>query len=260
MTTAARRASGSLAASLAAGVRRVLPACCVLVAFGAAASAAERCALVIANGAYEYLPALTRPAGDARLVAEALRSAGFVVTSFGNTSAGSLAALFDASCRDSAIAVVYYAGHGVQQAGESFMIAIDAKPADAELAGVPASGALGRLASDGRQAVVFIYDAARRGDIAGTAVTVRAAIPVRPQPGTNEAVLWSTAPGAGLVEPADGGNGAFALALSKALSTPGLSFEALTAQVRADVARATDGRQAPWLASSLANDITLVAQ
>lgn len=230
------------------------------------ADAADRCALVIANGAYEQLPSLTRPAYDARLVAHALQSIGFDVTSIDNATTDQLAAAFDGYCGKSpagSVALVYYAGHGIQVQHESYMIPTDAKPRspDARLPGIPVSGALGKLRAHGRQAAIFIHDASRENRIGGSAVSVDpvAGIPARPNPGVDEVILWSTSPGSGLADTA-GDNGPFALSLSNAAVVPGLSLDDMAGRVRGEVAQATNGRQVPWSASSLSHEVMLVAQ
>src|SRR5438105_10817494 len=89
----------------------------------------ERIALVIGNSAYRVDP-LDNPVNDARLIAGSLRSAGFNVTLHENLDRGALLnALreFGNRLNENTIAVVYYAGHGLQLRDRNYLIPIDAE-------------------------------------------------------------------------------------------------------------------------------------
>ena len=99
-----------------------------IVSFGLAALAAgpaqaeKRVALVIGNGAYAKVGKLSNPARDAAAVAALLRTAGFDAVEV-RTDLGAAAmrrALSDFSDRvaDADIAVVFYAGHGIEVDGK----------------------------------------------------------------------------------------------------------------------------------------------
>ena len=95
------------------------------------AAAADRVALVIGNGAYQKAPALANPPRDATDVAGALQRLEFKVTLLTNlTGAQTRKAIveFGHAAETSKIAVVFYAGHGMEIGGENWLI-----PTDAEL-------------------------------------------------------------------------------------------------------------------------------
>src|SRR6478735_695750 len=100
--------------------------------FGAGpAFAAKRVALVIANSAYQNAPQLTNPVNDGEVIAKTLREAGFdVVDSRHDLPAQetrrALREFADAA-RSADIAVVYYAGHGIEVDGSNYLIPVDAK-------------------------------------------------------------------------------------------------------------------------------------
>lgn len=100
--------------------------------FGAGpAFAGKRVALVLANSAYQHAPSLANPVNDGAVMAKTLKDAGFDVVD----SRHDLTALdtrrvlrdFADSTRDADIAVVYYAGHGIEVEGSNYLIAVDAK-------------------------------------------------------------------------------------------------------------------------------------
>src|SRR5271155_1785365 len=93
--------------------------------------AAKRVALVIGNSAYQNVPALANPINDGATMAATLTDAGFdVVDSRHDLSAiETRRALRDFSdaAHDADIAVIYYAGHGMEVDGENYLIPVDAK-------------------------------------------------------------------------------------------------------------------------------------
>jgi hypothetical protein len=85
------------------------------------AFAAKRVALIIGNSAYRNVPALTNPVNDGAVIAATLKEAGFdVVDSRHDLPAvETRRALRDFAdrARDADIAVIYYAGHGMEVDG-----------------------------------------------------------------------------------------------------------------------------------------------
>jgi uncharacterized caspase-like protein len=90
------------------------------VCLAAPALADVRVALVIANADYQKVAKLPNPPNDAKTMAAALRQVGFSVTEKANLSKRDLESAlkgFAAAAREADIAVIYYAGHGMEQAG-----------------------------------------------------------------------------------------------------------------------------------------------
>jgi uncharacterized caspase-like protein len=106
----------------------------VMLAAAPIAQAEKRVALVVGNSAYQHAGRLANPANDAADVAAALKKLGFqVIEGFDLDKAA-----FDRKVRDFAGAlkgadagVLFYAGHGMQVAGENYLVPIDAKAEDA---------------------------------------------------------------------------------------------------------------------------------
>ena len=97
--------------------------------FSDAALAEKRVALVIGNSAYENVARLGNPANDATAMTTILKEAGFDVDSRRNLKIGDMRRVFrdfaDKS-RDADVAVVYYAGHGIEVDGANYLIPVDA--------------------------------------------------------------------------------------------------------------------------------------
>jgi uncharacterized caspase-like protein len=93
------------------------------------ALADKRVALVIGNSAYQKVAKLGNPANDASAVAAMLKSAGFEVDSRLNLTASELRKSlreFGGKSRDADVAIVYYAGHGIELDGTNYLIPVDA--------------------------------------------------------------------------------------------------------------------------------------
>src|SRR4051794_8219517 len=110
----------------------IVPAMMLLGA--APASAENRLALVIGQSAYRSVPALPNPANDARAVTQMLTDSGFEVSSAGDLSQTQLrkkvsefAGKIAARGADT-VALVFYAGHGLQIDGENFLVPVDIDP------------------------------------------------------------------------------------------------------------------------------------
>src|SRR3954466_4402661 len=98
------------------------------------ASAESRLALVIGQSAYRSVPALPNPANDARAVTQMLTDSGFEVSTASDLSQGQMreavsefAGKIAAKGADT-IALVFYAGHGLQIDGENFLVPVDVDP------------------------------------------------------------------------------------------------------------------------------------
>ncbi len=95
------------------------------------AFADKRAALVIGNSGYQNVVQLTNPVHDAVAIADMLKATGFeVVESRRDLTAVEMRRVirdFSASAQTADVAVVYFAGHGLEVDGENYLIPIDAK-------------------------------------------------------------------------------------------------------------------------------------
>jgi uncharacterized caspase-like protein len=110
--------------------RWILAAAALLLA-NEPALAEKRVALVLGNSAYQNVAPLPNPANDAAKMAATLKDAGFDVVDSRRDlpAAETRRALRDFAdrARDADIAVVYYAGHGIEVDGSNYLIPVDAK-------------------------------------------------------------------------------------------------------------------------------------
>ncbi len=99
-----------------------------MLAVSAAAAAERRVALVIGNSKYESLSALVNPSTDAAAIAGALRGHGFEVFDYYDLGrADFLDALetFKREADTADVALVYYAGHGMEIDGKNVLAPVD---------------------------------------------------------------------------------------------------------------------------------------
>ncbi len=93
----------------------------------------QRIALVIGNSNYQNVTQLSNPDNDAKSVAQLLNAAGFEVilaTDVGHNEMIQVVQDFSGKIADrgpNTVAMVYYAGHGVQLAGENYLVPVDAR-------------------------------------------------------------------------------------------------------------------------------------
>jgi uncharacterized caspase-like protein len=101
---------------------------------GEAFAAERRVALVIGNSSYIHAPALDNPVNDVTAVSVMLEGAGFQVVetrnNLDNTAMRRVIREFSAKTRDADVAVVFYAGHGLEVDGINYLIPTDAKLAN----------------------------------------------------------------------------------------------------------------------------------
>jgi uncharacterized caspase-like protein len=113
------------------GAVRLLILLICLSCFGCSpALAGKRVALIIGNSAYQKVPPLTNPTSDAAALAAMFKAAQFdsVELKFDLPATELRRTLreFAARTRDADIAVVYYAGHGIELDGNNFLVPVDA--------------------------------------------------------------------------------------------------------------------------------------
>jgi hypothetical protein len=232
------------------------------------ALAENRVALVIGQSNYRAVVPLPNPANDAKAVSQMLTESGFEVLTAADLSqnelrakVGDFAAMVSAKGPDT-VALVFYAGHGLQIDGENFLVPVDIDPkreTDIPLQAVRLNDILNTLASVPSKTRILLLDSCRNNpfpDINKTAARGLAIVDAKTgAPGTF--MSFSTSPGA---EAEDGGgvNSPYTTALLAVAKEPGLSIEDTFKRVRVAVNKATEGRQTPWDSSSLTDDFRFV--
>ena len=113
---------------VSAFIRNVGVAVLLLVAQSSGALADKRVALVVGNSAYQNVAKLPNPANDAAAIADLLKKSGFSDVSLlqdaGNLEFKRAIRRFEDAARDADVAVIFYAGHGIEIGGTNYMIPV----------------------------------------------------------------------------------------------------------------------------------------
>ncbi|MEH2566595.1 caspase family protein [Bradyrhizobium sp. AZCC 2289] len=234
------------------------------------ALAEKRVALVIGNSNYQNVAALTNPANDATAIAETLRKASFdVVESRRDLKYMEMRRAlrdFTDKARGADIAVIYFAGHGLEVDGVNYVVPVDAtleRDADVDDEAI----ALNRIlfaAEPATKLRLIILDACRDNPFAkkmkrtiASRSLGRGLVGVeanRP----NTFIAFAAKEGSTAAD-GDGTNSPFSAALVKHLTRPGLDIRKAFGFVRDDVMNATGNQQEPYTTNSLGgNDVALV--
>lgn len=236
-----------------------------------AAALERRVALVIGNGAYEHTTPLRNPTNDAADVAAALKRLGFDVVVSTNATGAALAEVlsnFTKLLQGADVALLFYAGHGVQFGGRNHLLPIDARLSN-EFAlrreAIAVDDVLASMEAQARTSIVFL-DACRNNPLAeqlqrslkgsdrsGVVTRGLARMELR---GGNTLVAYATAPGE-VAEDGQGRNSPFVEALLRHIETPGVDIEVVMKDVTSDVRQATRNRQKPERLSRLEGKLVL---
>jgi uncharacterized caspase-like protein len=245
-------------------------AICSLWLFCQPALAEKRVALVIGNSAYQRVPVLANPAKDANDIAEMFRNAGLTVV----TAKHDLGAVemrrtlrdFADEVRDADVAIIYYAGHGMEIEGTNYLIPVDAlleRDIDAFDEAIPLDRLLSVMEPAKKLRLVILdacrdnpFSKAMKHSVASRAVD-RGLAKIEPS-SPNTLVAFAAKAGSTAAD-GDDKNSPYTAALLRHLPRPGLDLRKALGFVRDDVMRATRNRQEPFTYGSLGgDDVTLV--
>lgn len=221
----------------------------------------ERIALVIGNAAYRVDP-LDNPVNDARLIANALRQSGFRVALHENLDRlGLIDAMrsFGAQLGENTIAVLYYAGHGLQLRDRNYLIPVDAEirgEDEIPIVGLDLGFILGRMSTARSRINIVILDACRNNPFSGKSGPKAQGLAQMDAP-VGTLLAYATAPGK-LAADGSGANSLYASHLAQHLLTPGLPVEHVFKRVREGVVRDTKEFQVPWESSSLQGEFAFI--
>jgi Caspase domain len=234
------------------------------------ASAEKRVALVVGNSNYKNAAVLPNPVNDAGAIASTLKGAGFdIVDSRLDLSAAEMRRVlrdFADQARDSDVAVVYYAGHGLEIEGTNYLIPTDATlQRDTDI--YDEAFSLDRILQaiePAKQLRLVIVDACRNNPFAEkmkrrvSSRSVSRGLARIDPPTTNTLVAFAAKAGLTALD-GNSKNSPYATALVKHIATPGLDVRRAFGFVRDDVLQATGYRQEPYVYGSLGGaDVALV--
>jgi len=228
-----------------------------------AALAENRMALVIGNANYVSASSLPNPANDAKAMAKFLDEAGFEVHQAPDLRQGAMLrtignfARLVAGTGPDTVALVYYAGHGLQVDGENYLVPVDAairREADVPLQAMRFGDLMNALSSVPTKALIVILDACRNNPFAEIKDATGRGLAIVDAP-SGSLISYSTSPGTEALD-GDGRNSPYTAALLKVGREEGLPIEQALKRVRLAVNEATSKQQVPWETSSLTSEFS----
>jgi uncharacterized caspase-like protein len=234
------------------------------------AFAEKRVALVLGNSAYKNVAPLANPVNDSARIASTLKDAGFDVVDSRRDlpAAETRRALRDFAdrARDADIAVVYYAGHGIEVDGANYLIPVDARlerDTDIYDEGLSLDRILIAI-EPAKKLRLVILDACRDNPFSRSMKRTVASRAIgqglaKVEPTSPNVLIAYSAKAGSTAADGDGQNSPFTAALSHHLTKPGLDVRRAFGFVRDEVLKTTGNKQEPFVYGSLGGeDVPLV--
>jgi uncharacterized caspase-like protein len=233
-----------------------------------ASAADKRVALVVGNSTYQAVPQLANPAGDASAVAQMFRDAGFdnveLQLNVANFEFRRAIRKFQDLADHADIAVIYYAGHGLEIGGSNYLIPIDARLAsdrDADDEAIPLERLVASAGGASRLRLVILdacrdnpfIESMRRERIVATPTPVTSGLGKVETTRTDTLIAYAAK--AGSTADGDGQHSPFTTSVLKNLTVPGLDVRLAFGRIRDEVMKSTAGRQEPFVYGSLGDGI-----
>jgi uncharacterized caspase-like protein len=215
---------------------------------GQSAWADKRVAFVVGNSNYQNVNVLTNPANDAAAITEMFKRARFDVVEsrrdLKNAEMRRALRDFTEKARDADIAVIYYAGHGIEVDGTNYLIPVDAaleRDTDAYDEAIALDRILQAI-EPAKQLRLVILDACRDNPFAKSMKRTVASRSLGRglagvEPSKPNTLIAFAAKGGSTASDGDSRNSPFTTALLKHLVQPGLELGKAFRLVRDDVAR-----------------------
>ncbi|PQJ26935.1 hypothetical protein BSZ35_18600 [Salinibacter sp. 10B] len=218
-----------------------------------------RVALVLGNAEYTSISPLQNTVHDAEDMSAALQRLGFdVIKRLDQSRANMYEAVraFAKKAKGAEVALLFYAGHGVEVKGENYLVPVDVADLEGgdfriDQEAVPLEEVLRALSRATNQ--VIVLDACRSNpfpdNVTGEGAGGGWAIPSGDMMG-GTLVVYGTAPGAVASDNVEGRNGLFTKALLAELERPGIEAAEMMRRVTRRVREASNQAQSPWLSAS----------
>lgn len=226
------------------------------------AAAETRMALVIGNSTYQHMPARRTAVDDAKAIGAMLSSAGFAVTSASNVADAEMrrhvrefAAAVAASGPDT-VALMFFAGQGMQIDGENYLVPVDGRPekhSDVSAQTLTLTELLSTLTPSERRMLIVMLDTSRANPFSSLSRSGKGLAIVDALPAS--IIGHATSPGQGLVE-SDGPHSFYTTAILEAMKEPGLQIEQMFKKVRVRVNALSGGHQVTWETASLTRNFS----
>jgi hypothetical protein len=226
----------------------------------------KRLALVIGNAAYQGYAPLRNPVNDATDLANVLKKINFDVRLETNLNYAdmedAILAFYEKLSENPGVGLFYFAGHGVQHEGESYLIPVDAKRLLKNIRHlrsktVSASYVLDTMKATGSQVNLLILDACRNAPSFVRSLSNRGELDM---PGlghlpsvSGSLVAYAASPG-GISKDGDGRNSPYVKHLMKWITKPNFTINQVLKKVRQGVLEETGGEQSPGYYDELTED------
>lgn len=217
-------------------------------------------ALVIGNDHYDQMkPDLNNAVNDAKSIHEALQGIGFMMMPLAiDITTDDFDSLFNNFLGDLAkydVAVLYYAGHGIEVKGKNYLVMTETPVGELAITttrrSVDLQECLSQMHKTGCKMVIMIIDACRNNPFEGNVRgwgSVNLA-PIFAPKGT--LIAYSTSPGETASDFGMDGHSVYTGALLKHLQEEGLEVETFFKKVRSTVNAMTKGKKTSWEHTSL---------
>ena len=243
----------------------------IIVGTSDPALADKRVAMVIGNSTYKNVNQLPNPSKDAASIGDMLKKAGFdVVDSRQDVGVADMKRMirdFSDKVVDADVAVVFYAGHGIEIDGTNYVLPIDARlerDVDVEDEAVSLDRII-RTIEPAKKLRLVILDACRDNPFSttmkrsiGSRGIERGLAKIEPS-NPNTLIAYAAKAGSTASDGA-GEHSPFTTALLVQLPVPGQDLRKSLGYVRDTVLKATSNKQEPFVYGSLGgDDVALVA-
>lgn len=235
------------------------------------AFAEKRVALVMGADDYKTIRPLGNAVNDALAIEKTLETLGFEVTLESNRDLKRMRRALEDFREDAAgadVALVFFAGHGVEISGQNFLLPIDAKAETTDTlrsSALPLDEVRATIAEIGKIGLIML-DACRNdpfgggsadGSSRGASIVEEPNAPLDVRPGLgrmgraeNVLFAFSAAPGA-TASDGQGANSPFTTALAKYLGTEGIEIRSALTLVQQEVYDQSRGNQLPYIENGL---------
>ncbi len=234
-----------------------------------AALADKRVALVLGISAYQHVAKLPNPSNDASAMAELFRKSGFDVVEVkrdvGIADLRRAVGDFSDRAQDADVAVVFFAGHGIEVDGTNYLVPADAKLArdfDIEDEALSLDRLLKAIEPAKRLRLVML-DACRDNPFAKTmkrTVASRSVVSglAKIEPTVSDTLIAFAAKAGSVALDGDASNSPFTTALLQHIATPGVDLRIAFGRVRDAVLSSTGRKQEPYVYGSLGGNTVAI--
>jgi len=223
----------------------------------------KRYALVIGNSKYKFVSPLRNAENDANDMAAELEKLNFEVFKVINGDYNQMRDIFkkfheklSTGPKDQTVGLFYYAGHGIQNQGENYLVPVEANVQfedDIPRTCFPVQRiVMANMERSNSRINILILDACRNNPFpSGYRSAESGLAEIRRAKGSF--IAYATAPGS-VASDGEGRNGLYTQELLNAMRKPGLSIEQVFKEVRRNVLQLSGERQYTWDSSNIIGD------